>query len=176
MCRCSDKRVALEVNGQRSRVREICRGEQGDCGVFVDNGLVGSRDPVWLQSALNVLVILFESIGLRTNPDKTKVMTCVPGNIRVAHTEEAYHTQQYGPVNPTAKRHWVECDICGVSLAAGSCSHLETKHNTYWSFVLNRELTIECEAVVYQATTDATGTYFCPVPACLGIVGSKSAL
>jgi hypothetical protein len=26
---------------------------------FVDNGLVGSRDPVCLQSALNVLVTLF---------------------------------------------------------------------------------------------------------------------
>jgi hypothetical protein len=85
---------------------------------FVDDGLVGSRDPVWLQGALNVLVTLFESISLRMNPDKTKVMRCIPGNIRVAHTEEAYHTQQYGPVNPTTKRHWVECDICGVSLAA----------------------------------------------------------
>jgi hypothetical protein len=105
---------------------------------FVDDGLVGSRDHVWLQSALDVLVILFESIGLRMNPDKTKVMTCVPGNIRVAHTEEAYHTQQYGPVNPPAKRHRVECDICGMSLAAGSLrSHLETKHDTYRSFVLN---------------------------------------
>jgi hypothetical protein len=36
---------------------------------FVDDGLVGSRDPIWLQSTLNVLVTLFESIGLRTNPD-----------------------------------------------------------------------------------------------------------
>jgi hypothetical protein len=91
-----------------------------------------------------------ESIGLRTNPDKTKVMTCVPGNIRVAHTEEAYHTQQYGPINPTAKRQRVECDICGVSLAAGSLrSHLETKHDTYRSFVLNRELTVEREPIFY---------------------------
>jgi hypothetical protein len=117
---------------------------------FVDNGLVGSRDPIWLQGALDILVILFESIGLRTNPDKTKVMTCVPGNIWVAHTEEAYHTQQYGPVNPTVKHHRVECNICGMSLAAGSlCSHLETKHNTYWSFVLNQELTVEHEPIVY---------------------------
>jgi hypothetical protein len=38
---------------------------------FVDNGLVRSRDPVWLQSTLNVLITLFESIGLRMNPDKT---------------------------------------------------------------------------------------------------------
>ncbi len=60
---------------------------------FVDNGMVGSRDPIWLQGALDVIIILFESISLRTNPDKTKVMTCVPGNIRVARTEEAYHTQ-----------------------------------------------------------------------------------
>ena len=49
---------------------------------FVDDGLVGSRDPVWLQGALDVLVVLFESIGLRTNPDKMKVMTCMQGRIR----------------------------------------------------------------------------------------------
>jgi hypothetical protein len=144
---------------------------------FVDDGLVGPRDPVWLQSALDVLVILFESIGLRTNPDKTKLMMCAPGNIQVAHTEEVYHTQQYVPVNPTAKRHWVKCNICGMSLAAGSLrSHLETKHDTYWSFVLSRELTVEHETVIYRATTDATGTYFYPVPACVGAVGSESAL
>ena len=85
--------------------------------------------------------------------------------------------QQYGPVNRTAKRHRVERDICGVSLAAGSLrSHLETKHDTYRSFVLNQELTVEREPIIYRATTDATSTYFCPVPACVGIVGSKRAL
>ena len=167
---------------RRTLSEEAACGDFGEASreivaFFVDDGLVGSRDPVWLQGALDVLVTLFESIGLRTNPDKTKVMTCVPGNIRVAHTEEAYHTQQYGPVNPTTKRHRVECDICGVSLAAGSLrSHLETAHDTYRSFVLNRELTVEREPTVYRATTDATGTYFCPVPACVGIVGSEGAL
>jgi hypothetical protein len=144
---------------------------------FVENGLVRARDPIWLQGALNVLVKLFESIGLRTNPNKTKVMTCVHGNIWVAHTEEAYHMQQYRPVNPTEKHHRVECDICGVSLAAGSLrSHLEMKHDTYQSFVLNQELTGEHEPIVYRATTDTTGTYFCPVPACVGVLGSGSAL
>jgi hypothetical protein len=116
----------------------------------VDNGLVGSRDPIWLQGTLNALVTLFESIGLRTNPGKMKVMTCIPGKICVAHTEESYHTQQYGPVNPTTKHHWVEWDICGVSLAMGFLhSHMEMQHNTYWSFVLNWELTVEHEAVIY---------------------------
>jgi hypothetical protein len=41
---------------------------------FVDNRLVRSRDLVWLQGTLNILVTLFEIISLRTNPDKTKVM------------------------------------------------------------------------------------------------------
>jgi hypothetical protein len=169
--------VASEDDRQRGRTREICRGKQGDSGIFVDDRLVGSRDPIWLQGALNVLVTLFESIDLRTNPDKTKVMMCVPGNIHVAHTEEVYHTQQYGPVNPTAKHRRVECDICGVSLAAGSfCSHMEMQQDMYWSFVLNQELTVEHEAVVYRATTDTTGTIFCPVLACAGVVGSKAAL
>jgi hypothetical protein len=58
---------------------------------FIDDRLVRSRDPIWLQSTMEVLVTLFEGIGLRTNHDKTKVMTCVPGNIRVSHTEAAYH-------------------------------------------------------------------------------------
>jgi hypothetical protein len=31
---------------------------------FVDDGLAGSRDPIWLQHALDILVTLFESIGL----------------------------------------------------------------------------------------------------------------
>jgi hypothetical protein len=108
--------------------------------------MVRSRDPIWLQSTMDILATLFEGIGLRMNPNKTKVMMCVLGNIRLAHTEAAYHAQQQGPVNPTAKRHWVECNVCGVSLVAGSLhSHLETQHNTYWLFVLNQELTIECE-------------------------------
>jgi hypothetical protein len=144
---------------------------------FVNDGLVGSRDPIWLQSTLNILVIIFESIVLRMDPDKTKVMTCMPGNIRVAHTKEAYHAQQKRPVNPIAKCHWVECDICGASLATGSLqSHLEMQHDMYRSFVHNWELTGECEADIYQATANATGTYFCPVPACVGIAESKAVL
>ncbi len=144
---------------------------------FVNNGLVGSRDLIWLQSALDILITLFEGIGLRINPDKTKVMTCIPGNIRVAHTEVAYHAQQLGPVDPTTKHCQVECNICGVSLAAGSLqSHLETQHNTYWLFVLNQELTVEHGPWVYRAIADATGTYSCPVPACVGVACSKAAL
>jgi hypothetical protein len=164
----------LSKEAAQGRFKEACREI---VVFFVDNRLVGSRDPVWLQSALNVLVILFESIGLRTNSDKTKVMTCNPGNIPVAHTKEAYNAQQKVPVNSTAKGHWVECDICGVRLVAGSLqSHLEMQHNTYQLFGLNWNLTSEREAVVYQATANATGINFYPVPACVGVAGSKAVL
>jgi hypothetical protein len=123
--------------------------------------LVGSRDPVWLQRTLDILVTLIESIGLRTNSDKTKVMTCIAGKIWVALTDKVHHAQQYRPADPTVKRHWVEFNICGASLAAGSpTSHLETHHDTYRSFVLNRDVAVERIAVVYRATADTTGTYF----------------
>ncbi len=44
---------------------------------FVDDRLVAARCPEWLQSSFNILITLFERIGLRTNAEKTKVMTCV---------------------------------------------------------------------------------------------------
>jgi hypothetical protein len=51
---------------------------------FVDNGLVTARCLEWLQSSFQILIALFERIGLRTNAEKTKVMTCLPGKIQVA--------------------------------------------------------------------------------------------
>ena len=44
---------------------------------YIDDRLVASRDPIWLQSSFDVLVGLFERIGLFTNAAKTKVMTCI---------------------------------------------------------------------------------------------------
>jgi hypothetical protein len=132
---------------------------------FVDDGLVVARCPEWLQSSLTILVNLFERIGLKTNAAKMKVMTCLHGKIRVAKTEEEYATQQTGDTT-TAKRRQADYEVCGVSLAAESLqSHLETQHDIYQSFVLNRDLVPERAAVVYRATElPATGIYSCPVP------------
>jgi hypothetical protein len=103
----------LSKEATQGRFEETCREI---VAFVVDKGLVRSKDNsttgkkvplcvVWLQSALDILVILFESIGLKTNHDKTKIMTCIPGNIRVAHTEEVYHAKEKGPINPTVKHH-----------------------------------------------------------------------
>ena len=39
---------------------------------YIDKKLVTSRDPVWLQSSFDILVNLFECIGLHTNAAKIK--------------------------------------------------------------------------------------------------------
>jgi hypothetical protein len=71
---------------------------------FVDDGLVAARCPEWLQSSFNTLITLFKWISLWTNAKKTKVMTCLPGKIRVAQTEEEYASQQTGLGTSTTKR------------------------------------------------------------------------
>ena len=48
---------------------------------YVDDGLIASRDPVWLQESFDILIGLFERIGLFTNAAKMKVMMCIAGRI-----------------------------------------------------------------------------------------------
>jgi hypothetical protein len=48
---------------------------------YVDDGLIAFRDPVWLQESFDVLIKLFEQIGLFTNAAKMKAMGCIPGQI-----------------------------------------------------------------------------------------------
>jgi hypothetical protein len=137
--------------------------------LFVDDRLVSARCPVWLQSSFDILTQLLERIGLLANADKMKVMICVPGKIQVAPTEMEYASQRAGNTT-TTKRCWVEYDICGASLAAESLqSHLETQHDIFWSFVLNRDSAIARPAEVYCAIeAPDTGIYCCPVPLCPG--------
>ncbi len=100
---------------------------------YIDDGLVASRDPVWLQSSFNILVSLFERIGLFTNAAKTKVMTCTPGRIIEGYSDEAYTLHKSGlETAADRKRRQVDCQICGVSLQAGSLQgHLEMQHDIY---------------------------------------------
>ncbi len=100
---------------------------------YVDDGLIASQDPVWLQELFNILIGLFEQIGLFMNASKTKVMICIPGRIREAYTEEQY-AEYKSPTGAATnnKRHRIDCEICGTSLAAGSYqSHLESQHDFF---------------------------------------------
>ncbi len=92
MCQCSVREWfcwTIDEEAAHGEFAVVCREI---VAFFVDNQLVGLRDPIWLQRALNILVTLFESIGLRTNSDKIKVMMCVLGKNWVALADKAYHT------------------------------------------------------------------------------------
>ena len=45
---------------------------------YVDDGMVVSSDPAWLQGAFSALVANFDRVGLRTNVSKTVSMACHP--------------------------------------------------------------------------------------------------
>ena len=104
---------------------EVTRNGLGDCVAeilvvfYVDDGLIASRDPVWLQESFDVFIRLFERINLFTNATKTKAMVCVPGQIREGKMEEEYAAYKSQTETTDNKRHWVDCEFCGASLAAG---------------------------------------------------------
>ena len=49
---------------------------------YVDNAYLASRDAEFLQHALDILVSLFERLGLETNTSKMQTMICTPGRIQ----------------------------------------------------------------------------------------------
>jgi hypothetical protein len=143
---------------------------------YVEDGLIASRDPIWLQELFNILVRLFERIGLFTNASKMKVMVCTPGRICKAYREEQY--TKYKSLTGSAannKCRCVDCEICGASLAAGSYqSHLESQHDVFQSMVLQREIVVDHPPVIYHAIKlIAVGTYLCLVSHCIGKASTK---
>ncbi len=102
-------------------------------GFYVDDVLIASCDPVWLQELFDIFIGLFERIGLFTNASKMKVVVCILGQIHEAYTEEQY--AEYKSLTGAAadnKHCRVDCDICGASLAAGSYQgHLELQRNVF---------------------------------------------
>jgi hypothetical protein len=137
---------------------------------YVDNGRIGSRDPEQVQRAFDILIDLFERVGLFTNVGNMKAMICIPGRIRTKLSEEVYERSRFGFCTAEAwERRRVECDICGANLSASSLSnHLETQHDVYRSRVLNRDLVDDRPSRTHFAPYSmANGKYKCPVPGCV---------
>ena len=66
---------------------------------YVDDAYIASRDPVFLQQAIDGLVSAFERVGLETNIKKTQAMTCTPGTIRLQLPTESYLRMRTGREN-----------------------------------------------------------------------------
>ena len=130
---------------------------------YTDDALLASRDPALLQEALDVMVELFERVGLRTNTAKTKVMICVPGKIRTRHTTAVYNNSRERLMWAAEHQHrLVTCDICDQELQAVSLdSHLATQHEVYRSKVIDQELLVVKESQTYKTSVTASGRYIC---------------
>jgi hypothetical protein len=57
---------------------------------YVDDAYLASRDPEFLQRALDILVNLFVRVGLETNTKKTQTMICMPRRIRTQLLTASY--------------------------------------------------------------------------------------
>ncbi len=125
LCQMLDKDIARDGTGNQAAKILVA--------FYVDDGLIASCDPFGLQELFDILIRLFEQIRLFTNVSKTKVMVCIPGRIREAYTDKEY--AKYKSLTGAAadnKHCWIDCEICGTSLAAGSYqSHLETQHDVF---------------------------------------------
>ena len=53
--------------------------------------LIESSNLVWLQWGFNVLISVYDMVGIRTNLAKKVAMLCQPGPISWRHSDEAYN-------------------------------------------------------------------------------------
>ncbi|EJK57216.1 hypothetical protein THAOC_22766 [Thalassiosira oceanica] len=103
--------------------------------LYADNAYIASTSRRVVQDSMDILTELFDRVGLRTNTEKTKVMTCVNENIHVQRSEEVYRNTAAGFHTEKAWRNRkVTCDHCGLEMSAKSLpSHLDSQHGIYRS-------------------------------------------
>ena len=77
--------------------------------LYSENGLIASTNPVWLHWEFDVLIGIFERVGIRTNVAKTVEMVCQPGPISGQHSSAAYEWRMTGEGDPHHAR-----DSCRV--------------------------------------------------------------
>ena len=85
---------------------ETGREDQHQSAVFYAvNGMVISLDPAWLQGAFNVLVTIFDRVGILANVSNTVSMVCHPCRAGARNrTEEAYGRRLTGKGRSYAER------------------------------------------------------------------------
>ncbi len=138
---------------------------------YVDNAYFASRDPVFLQMALDIVVELFERVRLETNRLKTQAMICTPGRIRTQLPTASYHRMCLGfHTSDDWEARRVSCHHYGTKIKACSLPrHLATQHGVYQQTVVAKELLERRASVAYRAEQYPGGKLTCPVRGCLGV-------
>eukprot|EP00978_Attheya_sp_CCMP212_P016906 scaffold44614_cov73-Attheya_sp.AAC.3 len=63
---------------------------------YADHGLLLSCNQEWVQESFDILIGIFEHVGLRTNTSKTNAMICMPGHISGRQSDYAYERRMAG--------------------------------------------------------------------------------
>ena len=112
-------RVVEEVEARGGKGRE---GRHQTTLLYVDDGMVASSDPAWLQGAFNALVGLFDRVGLRKNVGKTVSMVCHPCQATAGNTTQVAYGRRLmgeGKSYKERQRNRVECAEYGEQLTVG---------------------------------------------------------
>ena len=103
------------------------RGERGkevrhqSALFYMDDGMVASSNPRWLQGEFSTLVVLLDRVGLRTNFRKTVDMVCRPCHLAGTKSEAAYRRSMTGegPSYRERQKGRVQCREFRQEMAAG---------------------------------------------------------
>ena len=103
-------------------------------GIFyADDGMIVSRYPGWLQGAIKFLIGIFRRVEIMANVEKSKTMTCHPGDIFAGMPEEAFSWRSKGDGDTyrDSLRRCIPSPECGVGLTSGSMTaHRRLLHGT----------------------------------------------
>ena len=113
---------------------------------YVDNAYFVSCDPMFLQTALDIVDKLFKSIGLETTRLKMQAMVCTPGRIQTQLPAASYHHMRLGF---HTSDNWEACRITRLQ----ECSlprHMVTLHGVFQQTVVAEELLEQCASIAYR--------------------------
>ena len=143
--------------------------------------MVASSDPIWIQGAFNVLVGLFDRVGLQKNVGKTVSMVCHPCQATSGKiTKAAYGNRLTGEGKSykEQQRDRMECAECGEQLEVGSMlSHLMTRHGKTAGQRCQWTTHTKAGAQVYRMSFLTNGgPRKCPVEGCPGKMVTSTAM
>ena len=138
---------------------------------YADDGLIENEDPDTLQQDLDLIIGLFEKVGLRTNESKTKFMVFRGPSAPKAISKQAYYRMVTGKGKTYNERRKerVQCTICGKEMCRGSLQrHMEKQHNLKPERYLYSEKETQTTSSSFKVKIIRGKRNKCPIPGCPG--------
>ena len=133
---------------------------------YADDGLLVAREPKHLQTAFNLLTLLFDRVGLETNTTKTEAMVFLPGRIRTCLMEESYSARMDPSTREEIKGRQVTCQLFKLEVTASYlATHLEVQHNVQQTYV-REEVCQPVRRSFMVRPAPGVNNWYCPVPGC----------